>query len=301
MMDVTDMTDRTGTAGRARTAGTVRTAASLGARIKGQRKRCGMSQEKVAELVGVSRQAVTKWETGQSAPSTENLFRLAEIFGTTVDLLLPIDEGRTEEADEGRDEKGSGKIRPDLRSRTSGPDRSASDRSMSRKNLQAAVLVVACYLAVYFLGRLTGPGLGESSVMGWLFGADTNQFSYLYGWLLQTRLFWIAMAVSAVSSLFGKYRFSLATTVAFALGQALGELLGENPAGAAYGHGQYGWAIWGGAFLFSMVMGVLAERFTKRAGTGSARRLKVWWAVYFVGILGIALLVHFTMPQTFGS
>lgn len=68
---------------------------SLGNRIKEQRKKCGLSQEKVAELVGVSRQAVTKWEVGQSAPSTKNLFRLAEIFGTTVDILLDSEEIET--------------------------------------------------------------------------------------------------------------------------------------------------------------------------------------------------------------
>lgn len=62
---------------------------TLGERIKACRQQAGMSQEKVAELVGISRQAVTKWETNQSAPSTDNLFKLAEIFGTTVDLLLP--------------------------------------------------------------------------------------------------------------------------------------------------------------------------------------------------------------------
>ena len=63
---------------------------TLGERIKNQRTRAVLSQERVAELVGVSRQSVTKWESGQSAPSTENLFRLAEIFGTTVDMLLDI-------------------------------------------------------------------------------------------------------------------------------------------------------------------------------------------------------------------
>ena len=65
---------------------------SLGERIKEQRKKSGLSQEKVAEFVGVSRQAVTKGETGQSAPSTENPFKLAEIFGTTVNMLLASDE-----------------------------------------------------------------------------------------------------------------------------------------------------------------------------------------------------------------
>ncbi len=61
---------------------------ALGERIKECRQNAGMSQEKVAELLGVSRQAVTKWEVNQSAPNTENLFKLAEIFGTTVDMLL---------------------------------------------------------------------------------------------------------------------------------------------------------------------------------------------------------------------
>jgi transcriptional regulator with XRE-family HTH domain len=61
---------------------------SLGNRIKEQRKKTGMSQEKLAELVGVSRQAVTKWEADISAPSTTNLFALAEILGTSVDVLM---------------------------------------------------------------------------------------------------------------------------------------------------------------------------------------------------------------------
>ena len=66
---------------------------ALGERIKKCRQNAKMSQEKVAELVGVSRQAVTKWEANQSTPNTENLFKLAEIFGTTVDMLLDSEEG----------------------------------------------------------------------------------------------------------------------------------------------------------------------------------------------------------------
>lgn len=63
----------------------------LGNHIKENRKRCGLSQEKLAELVGVSRQAVTKWETAQSAPSTDNLIRLAEVFDISLDRLLRPD------------------------------------------------------------------------------------------------------------------------------------------------------------------------------------------------------------------
>ena len=51
---------------------------TLGQRIREHRRRAGLSQEALARRMDVSRQAVTKWESGQSAPSTENLFRLAE-------------------------------------------------------------------------------------------------------------------------------------------------------------------------------------------------------------------------------
>ena len=61
---------------------------TLGTRIKEYRLKAKLSQEKVAELVGVSRQAVTKWESDQSSPNMDNLFRLAEIFGTNVDALV---------------------------------------------------------------------------------------------------------------------------------------------------------------------------------------------------------------------
>ena len=61
---------------------------TLGERIKQCRQDAAMSQEKLAELLGVSRQAVTKWEADQSLPSTENLFRLADLFHTTVDSLV---------------------------------------------------------------------------------------------------------------------------------------------------------------------------------------------------------------------
>lgn len=71
---------------------------TLGERIKECRQQAGMSQEKAAELVGVSRQAVTKWESGQTAPSTENLFRLAEVLNVPVERLLE-QEGETVEGE----------------------------------------------------------------------------------------------------------------------------------------------------------------------------------------------------------
>ena len=50
----------------------------------------------------------------------------------------------------------------------------------------------------------------------------------------------------------------------------LGTLLGPNPEGAAYGHGHYGWAIWGGVFLLSMPAGALLERRARQRRTAGA-------------------------------
>ena len=52
------------------------------------RKEKGMSQEALADELGVSRQAVSKWESGASDPSTANLIALAKLFGTTPEELL---------------------------------------------------------------------------------------------------------------------------------------------------------------------------------------------------------------------
>lgn len=58
------------------------------------RKAKGLSQEKVAEYMGVSRQAVTKWESGLSRPGTDNLIKLSELLGVKVEVLIGSDIGQ---------------------------------------------------------------------------------------------------------------------------------------------------------------------------------------------------------------
>ena len=60
----------------------------LGEAIKAHRTRCGMTQEFVAEQLGVSRQAVSKWESGKADPSTSNLLMLAKLFEISPEELL---------------------------------------------------------------------------------------------------------------------------------------------------------------------------------------------------------------------
>lgn len=61
---------------------------NFGDKLKQIRKDEGLSQEQLAEKIGVSRQAITKWETGKGLPDVENMMILAEIFKTTLDELV---------------------------------------------------------------------------------------------------------------------------------------------------------------------------------------------------------------------
>ena len=227
---------------------------ALGERIKSYRQNANMSQEMVAELIGVSRQAVTKWEANQSAPNTENLFKLAEILGTTVDMFLDSEEGTKQSPTEQiyylyklEEEK-----KAQLKKQT------------QKRNILNALYVFIGYLLIYFIGRVIWCDISESNLIGWIFTVKpTGEHSYLYGWLLSSDLFWYALAISVLPSLFGKFRFSVITTGAFIVGLIAGMIFGPYPEGAAMGHDHYGWAIWSVIYLSSIVLGVIFERYKK--------------------------------------
>jgi len=61
---------------------------SLGEILKQHREECKMTQEFVAEVIGVSRQAVSKWENGTSDPSTSNLIALSKLYNIPAEDLL---------------------------------------------------------------------------------------------------------------------------------------------------------------------------------------------------------------------
>ena len=65
-----------------------KSAKTLGEILKKHRTDSKMTQEFVAEYLGVSRQAVSKWESGASDPSTSNLLAIAKLFGIAPEELL---------------------------------------------------------------------------------------------------------------------------------------------------------------------------------------------------------------------
>lgn len=57
-------------------------------RLQELRKKAGYSQEQVAEMLGLSRQAVSKWESGQGKPEIDNIVKLTVIYNVSADYIL---------------------------------------------------------------------------------------------------------------------------------------------------------------------------------------------------------------------
>lgn len=241
---------------------------TLGEKIKSLRKGLGMSQEKLAELMGISRQAVAKWENGQSAPSTANLFKLAEILNTTTAFLLADDDAKDTGTEENTDETKAVLSQAEEFYRVFKAEEERKNKEKKqriRKNIIWALVVILAYLAVYIIGRLIWCRT-NSSLTGLLWASTPEgENSYLYGWLLSSGLFWVSLAISALPALLGKKYFSAITFGGFILGLILGIIFGPNPEGVPYGHGHYGWAVWGGIFILSVILGIIFEVLKKRS------------------------------------
>lgn len=61
---------------------------SIAERLQELRRKAGYSQEQVAEKLGISRQAISKWESGQGNPEIDNVVKLTEIYNVSADYIL---------------------------------------------------------------------------------------------------------------------------------------------------------------------------------------------------------------------
>ena len=78
-------------------------------RLYQYRKQMGISQEELAEKIGVSRQAVSKWERAEASPDTDNLIELSKIYGVSLDEMMlgtkPAEDNKTESAEQPEENK----------------------------------------------------------------------------------------------------------------------------------------------------------------------------------------------------
>ena len=98
---------------------------TLGRRIQEARKAAGLSQESLGERLGVSRQAVSKWEADAAVPELENLIAMSRIFGVTIGALLGMEPAAEEPTEEDSPEAPGGE------SGDAAPDRELTDRELA--------------------------------------------------------------------------------------------------------------------------------------------------------------------------
>ena len=114
---------------------------TLGEKIASARREKGMTQEMLAEKLGVTRQAVARWETGKALPGTANLFMLRELLG-----ILP-EEAALEEKTETRE--------PDVQEKTE----TAGSLTAKQTWVLIAVMAILLWLALQFVGLGAAIGL----------------------------------------------------------------------------------------------------------------------------------------------
>lgn len=123
----------------------------LSKKIRDLRRKSGLSQEELAEKLDVSRQAVSKWETGAAVPNPEKLVELSDCFGVTLDFLM------RENADECISESGASD-----NSENAGDIPNKRERFSSKKRKAVgAFLLGAAASAVLLVGLVIVLGLRD--------------------------------------------------------------------------------------------------------------------------------------------
>ncbi len=118
-------------------------------RLQSLRKEHGYSQEQLADELGVTRQAVSKWERGEASPDTYNLIALAKLYNTSLDGLLFDNKRKLENGEKveinGESPEEESEIQVEYHSHTDTAD-----------GVVAGVTVMLCCIAYFLMGGIWG-------------------------------------------------------------------------------------------------------------------------------------------------
>lgn len=139
---------------------------SLGDKIAELRRQKGWSQENLAEKLGVTRQSVSKWESGSSIPDLDKIIGLSELFGVTTDYLIKS-ESTSEQAasgSESSDEPGSRYVTASMAREFIG----LSAANAPRTALAVALFVLSpvCLILLESLAELPGAAISKGAATG---------------------------------------------------------------------------------------------------------------------------------------
>lgn len=163
----------------------------LAQKIVELRKRAGMSQEELAQKIGVSRQSVSKWESAQSTPDMNRILALSELFGVSTDYLLKDDVESPDGAPAGGSATDTAYESPSDRVALRPVDMETANRFLQSNERNAASVafgVMLCVFSPIALIMLTaGAAAGR-------IGLTTDQASYL-GLIVLMGLVGVAVAI----------------------------------------------------------------------------------------------------------
>ena len=120
----------------------------IGEKIALCRKKAGLSQEALAAQLGISRQAVSRWETGEATPDTDKVVQLSRLFGVTTDYLLLDDVSEFQAA----------------------PQSTPQAETLTQKRKPSRLFVGQCLLVIGLVGLaivLIGSGLYSDTMNEW--------------------------------------------------------------------------------------------------------------------------------------
>ncbi|MCL2030576.1 MAG: helix-turn-helix transcriptional regulator [Oscillospiraceae bacterium] len=278
---------------------------TLGSRIKAHRVRLGYSQEKMAELVGISRQAVTKWEADQSIPCMENLMTLADLFGVS---LGELSGGISGEKTEGTPENGG---KGYAKKRLLGLDLvfllvsgfaiwnaikipaliGYSVTGFLSVVIQAAAML---YIPLYLLwlrprrghkAAQKGVSAGKSALLGKILWLGTTAAVLLGSFFLCrfTFLDWhgsyqypvflllIGLAAAAIAAIADGRKVMIGIMLGYLGGFAVGIVFGVDGVDPGGGATNNWWVLWTVSFAASILAGVIWEMISRKGGLGRKR------------------------------
>ena len=167
---------------------------TIGAKIAACRKRAGMSQEKLANELNISRQAVSRWETGEAVPDTEKVIQLSRIFHVTTDyLLLDIDEAPQSAV-------------PAENNRET--EQRAAEKQMKRQSMR---MHFGWFLLIFgiisFSVTLVGAGLYAQTLTGWRTNLGRYGTALFDSWILALFIVSAALTLCGILILVREYIF----------------------------------------------------------------------------------------------
>lgn len=166
----------------------------IGAKIAACRKRAGMSQEKLANELNISRQAVSRWETGEAVPDTEKVIQLSRIFHVTTDyLLLDIDEAPQSAV-------------PAENNRET--EQRAAEKQMKRQSMRMHFgWFLLIFGVISFSATLVGAGLYAQTLTEWRTNLGRYGTALFDSWILALFIVSAALTLCGILILIREYIF----------------------------------------------------------------------------------------------